>query len=577
MLIHLHQTHQRLADLKAIRNYLRQSVNRSGLHLFPELFLTGYPLQDVCLQQVFIEAYEQHLEEINRWSLEQKQAQGQTQAMLLMGGLKYHFSSSSCVPERIENVVYAMELGEPMHRIYSKILLPSYDIFDERKYFSSGDESKVLEWQGRKIGITICEDMWPSCFYDIDPIEELARKSLDVVVNLSASPYHLNKLSVRVTRAKEISNALQVPMVYVNRVGAEDEILFDGRSFVIENEEVVMQGERFSPQVLSYELPLVRRGGEVKIPKGQKNTWEVLFAADNLHPLADADCEELLHALEFGISEYAQKVGGKRFAVAVSGGIDSALVLAIAKRAILRRGDGQQLDAIYMPSKFSSVLSTAAAEELCRRLEVKLHHLPIKFLHASARNIFADTFGKERQLAGLADENIQSRLRGTMLFAFANQVGALVLNTSNKSELAVGYSTLYGDSVGALSVLGDLYKTEVYVLADYLNRHHGELIPREIIERAPTAELRENQTDQMSLPPYERLDVMIEGILSYRLTESDFLKMGYPQEEIRRVFRLYHLSEFKRKQFPPILKVKRKSFGFGHRVPITKSGDFYFA
>jgi len=256
--------------------------------------------------------------------------------------------------------------------------------------------------------------------------------------------------------------------------------------------------------------------------------------------------------------------------VALSGGIDSALVLSLYKLAL--KSD-QFLEAVYMPSKFSSSLSYELSYQLCQNLGIKLYSLPIKFLHSMIKNSFEDCF--KESLKGIADENIQSRIRGALIYARSNQIGSLVPNTSNKSELAVGYSTQYGDSVGAIGPLGDLYKTEVYHLASYINEHFGNLIPEQIIQRPPSAELRENQEDSQSLPPYERLDAILEGILSYRFTQTDLIDRGFDEKEVSQVLKLYFSSEYKRKQFAPILKVKPKSFGFGYRVPLCKDFQVY--
>jgi NAD+ synthase (glutamine-hydrolysing) len=249
--------------------------------------------------------------------------------------------------------------------------------------------------------------------------------------------------------------------------------------------------------------------------------------------------------------------------------MDSALVLAITKLSLK---PGQSVEAIYMPSIHSASLSTQLSEEMCRRLDIPLSYLPIKFLHSTVKNTFTQTFAEPFE--GLTDENVQSRLRGALLYTRSNQTGAMVINTSNKSEIAVGYSTQYGDSVGAISLLGDLYKTEVYGLANFVNKHFNSPIPEGIIDRGPSAELRANQLDQDSLPPYSRLDTILEGILSYRLGKHQLMELGLPEKEIIKVLELYSKSEYKRAQFCPILKVKAKSFGFGYRVPISKSYNY---
>src|SRR5690606_16453870 len=267
----------------------------------------------------------------------------------------------------------------------------------------------------------------------------------------------------------------------------------------------------------------------------------------------------------FGLREYARKCGFQNYLVAVSGGIDSALVLALAKLALL---PGQKLEAIYMPGFFSASESYDYSAQLCENLAIPLRHLPIKFTHSALRNQFMDVFSQE--LTGPADENIQSRLRGMLLYTRSNQTGAMVINTSNKSEIAVGYSTQYGDSVGAISLLGDLYKSEVYALAHFLNRRHNHVIPSGIIERAPSAELRADQTDQQSLPDYDQLDAILEGLLSYRMSVKELHALGFDHTVVTKVHDLWRKSEYKRRQFCPIIKIKAKSFGFGYRVPICK-------
>ncbi|MBF0206688.1 MAG: NAD(+) synthase [Oligoflexia bacterium] len=613
--LRLHQTHQRLADLSAIFNYLKDTIEQSQpqsesqqqqlqLHLFPELFLCGYPLQDLVLQRSFIDAYLEHLQQINRWScsLPQHAHSNFSNLAILLGGLFYKFDLGSSggkerVPSAIYNEMFLLQPGKELVPLYAKMLLPNYDIFDERKYFTPGEHAVIWEWQGLQIALTICEDMWPSCTYPVNPIAELKQLSqalqakqrkIDFIVNISASPYYLGKFEMRLSRARQISHALGAPMFYVNKVGGEDEILFDGQSFIVNGDQILAQAQPFAAEVLNFETPLPLH---LPIPSpiissfSKENSWESLFvpaivaspaapsAVPSLLPWSDDDCADVLEALKFGLLEYVNKVAGKRLLVAVSGGIDSALVLTIIKLA-LEQFSHLEVEAIFMPSQYTSGLSADLAQELCNTLRVKLFHLPIKFLHSAVRNLYQDVF--KQQLSGLSNENIQSRLRGALLYARANQWDALVINTSNKSELAVGYSTLYGDSVGAISLLGDIYKTEVYTLSSYLNKVYPRLIPTEIINRPPSAELRENQTDQSSLPPYSRLDVIIEGIISYHLSPKDLIAMGLPEEDVYKTFRLYHGAEFKRKQFPPIIKIKRKSFGFGHRVPITKNGDFYF-
>jgi NAD+ synthase (glutamine-hydrolysing) len=575
-ILHLHQTHHTVADFQSIFKSVTQLLTTDGLHLFPELFLTGYPLQDLVLQRSFIDAYQAHQAKVDDWGKKQK---GNWRA--LMGGLYYEFEREG-LPKKIQNVIYELIPGHGLVKQYSKRLLPNYDIFDEQKYFSAGKGNSFYEYNGEIFGLQICEDMWASSFHEIDPcqlmLQEVNERKIELkaIINLSASPFEAAKKSKRTERARNISLLFGCPFIYLNRVGGEDEVLFDGTSFVMNGANTLAELPSFVAASESLELPV--KSAYKEAPQfRQENTWEGLFAPrinESTHPAVlkswdEEECLEVLKALQFGLQEYAQKSGFNKFLIALSGGMDSAIVLAITKLCLK---PGQSVEAIYMPSVHSATLSTQLCEEMCRRLNIPLSYLPIKFLHSAIKNTFTQTFSDP--FIGLTDENIQSRLRGTLLYTRSNQTGAMVINTSNKSEIAVGYSTQYGDSVGALSLIGDLYKTEVYRLAHFINKHFNSPIPEEIIERGPSAELRENQLDQDSLPPYSRLDTILEGILSYRMGKIQLMDLGLPEREIIKVLELYSKSEYKRAQFCPILKVKAKSFGFGYRVPISKSRSF---
>lgn len=575
--IHLHQTHHTLADFDSIFKSTIELLgkNTPGLHLFPELYLTGYPLQDLVLMRPFADTYLEHVKGLDVWARQQTKAQWRA----LLGGLDYEFEPSGAI-KKIQNVILEVVPGEGIRPVYTKRLLPNYDIFDEQKYFSQGIRNTFYEWQGKTFGLQICEDMWASSFHQMDPCELMMKEvkerelKLDGVINLSASPFNAFKRKKRLERASNISLMFQCPFIYINRVGGEDEILFDGGSFVISGTKTNLQLKTFESESKELDLEAIS-GDYATTPEfRQENTWEDLFSPfletstipASLKPLGEEECEEVLKALQFGFQEYARKNGFRKFLVALSGGMDSSLVMAIIKLCL---GPGQSLEAIYMPSIHSSSLSTSLSEELCKRLNVPLSYFPIKFLHSQVKNAFMQAFPEPFQ--GLTDENVQSRLRGMMLYTRSNQTNAMVINTSNKSELAVGYSTQYGDSVGSLSLLGDLYKTEVFQLAEYINHKHGELIPVGIIKRGPSAELREGQLDEDSLPPYYRLDPILEGLLSYRLGKKQLIELGFSEAEVTKVLHLYLKSEYKRTQFCPILKVKAKSFGFGYRVPLSKA------
>ncbi len=580
MQLNLHQTHHEIADFESLFKYLTstfQQGNLAGLHLFPELFLTGYPLQDLALKKTFIDDYRAFLEDLSIWS--ERQFKSSRPIAVLLGGLHYEFDSLG-YPAQIENVIFLMEPGKKLSPIYTKQLLPNYDLYEEKKYFTPGHQSAIFCFQNKQIGLLICEDMWYSHLHDSDPVEllkeEMHKRKIkcDLIVNLSASPFHLGKVESRINRALQISQFLEAPFVYVNRVGAEDEILFDGHSFVVDGNSVVARANGFKPQFLSLEFPLYQspENQSKRAYHTDTNSWSTIFStrlsADTteLLPLGDESCELVLQGLMLGITDYAKKNNLKKFSIALSGGMDSSLVLTILK--LIQKTYPIEIEAIFMPGFFSNSISFDLSYDLCRNLGVKLTTLPIKFIHSTIRTAYRDNFGSE--LKGLADENIQSRLRGALIYLRSNDLGSAVLNTSNKSEIAVGYSTIYGDSVGALSVLGDLFKTEVFELARYINRQYNDLIPLDIINRPPSAELRENQEDSQSLPPYERLDPILEALLSSRFSPQDLIKKGHDKGEVMKVYQLLSHSEYKRRQFCPIIKVKSKSFGFGHRVPISK-------
>ncbi len=582
MRITLHQTHHQIADFNEIFTYLKSNISllKNGIHVFPELFLTGYPLQDLCLQKPFIDTYHNFIKELTNWLKNNIDPQN---SCLLLGGIDYDLSANG-VPISLKNIVFQYgDQSQELQPIYTKRLLPNYDIFDEKKYFTKGKDPLVQNIFNKKFGILICEDMWSSSFYDLDPVDELYsfinhQYKLDAIINLSASPFILGKDQKRIKRAKSISHQFECPFFYVNRVGAEDEILFDGHSFMVNGEEEIIEAKQFQADCLEIELPESSLKYKPENKKDKSLTWEELFNADldlhqkpaRLNPWNKAECQDIVEALCFGFQEYATKNGFRKFTIALSGGIDSALVLTLIKLSLK---PDQELEALYMPSIHSSPLSFELSLQLCQKLNIPLRSLPIKFLHSATKNLFAQTFSEPFE--GLTDENIQSRLRGTLLYTRTNQINSMAVNTSNKSELAVGYSTQYGDSVGALSLLGDLYKCQVYRLANYINDQYNNIIPAEIIKREPTAELRENQIDTQSLPPYERLDAILEGILNYRYSKNDLIELGFEEEEIDKVFNLYKRNEYKRYQFCPIIKISSKSFGFGYRIPITKKTGFY--
>lgn len=580
MQIVLHQTDQKVADFESIVGYLSQLItdleSKSQksedfqLHVLPELFLCGYPTQDLCLQKNFTQKYIQSLDTIQRILNRAKSNNWQ----ILAGGLSYDFDDHG-IPLKIQNSAFSFKAQSQIEAVYHKMLLPNYDIFDEKKYFTKGEVLGIIEIQDKKFALLICEDMWPSSTHSINPIIELIndKTELDGVINLSASPFHLGKERSRIVRASEISQQLNCPFFYCNKVGGEDEILFDGASFVVNNKEVLTQAKFFQADQIEISLPEKPLKQQVIIEKTE-NTWENLFSVrlntegktPLIKTLTDDQCQYLIAASTFGIREYARKTGFKKLLVALSGGLDSTVVLTLCKLGL---GNEYDIEAVYMPGQYSAGMSYDLSAQLCKNLGIPLKVFSIKFIHSALRNAYRDTF-KEELNDTLADENIQSRIRGLMIYTHSNMSGAMVLNTSNKSEISVGYSTQYGDSVGAISPLGDLFKSEVFDLANYINRNFENCIPQGIIDRPPSAELRENQTDNQSLPDYDRLDAMLECFLSYRYSKEEMIEMGFDGDEVNKIYQLIQKSEYKRYQFCPIIKLKSKSFGFGYRVPISK-------
>lgn len=589
MQIELLQTQHDLADFETIEHFIMEHLKKVSsdqqiLFVGPELLLCGYPLQDLCFQKIFITAYATFLKKLE---LQIKNLPAAPHVAFLAGGLEYEYSPTNEVLA-IYNVLYLLSPGSSIKVLYRKILLPNYDIFDEKKYFSPGKQPGYFYWNNYHIGLLICEDMWADeNTYHIDPCAllknytEEKKIKLDIIINCSASPFHVGKKNIRLKRAAEISNTFGCPFIYVNRVGQEDEILFDGQSFIQEPQGTVTVLEKFKSDSYFYNLNKNNtQSSPSKDIKKTSTTWLTLFKPELaetstcFHPelklWSDDECAEVIQALKFGLQEYAKKFGFKKFLIGLSGGIDSGLVLTLAKLSL---SPHQQLEPIFMPGLHSTELSLNLAQELSQNLNLQLKHLPIKFLHTINRNLFKEHLGAE--LSGLAEENIQSRLRGLLLYTRSNQTHSMVINTSNKSEIAVGYSTQYGDSVGAISLIGDLFKSQVYQLCHFINKSYGKIIPENMISRPPTAELKPNQTDEQSLLPYKELDPLLECILSYEYNIEDLLNMGFQKTSIQKVLNLYQGSEYKRRQFCPIIKVRPKSFGFGYRVPICKSRKMY--
>jgi NAD+ synthase (glutamine-hydrolysing) len=459
-----------------------------------------------------------------------------------------------------------------------KTLLPNYDVFDEYRYFEPAYEWKVIEFKGKKLAVTICEDIWnlgDNPMYRITPMEQLMPMQPDVMINLSASPYNYAQDIVRNSIVKAHTQKYQLPMLYCNAVGSQTEIVFDGGSLVYDcTGRKVKEMKYFEEDYAIVELDTLTE----KNPATGKSSDERYFysakdvgeGVNTIEYLSDEkNIDEIYHALLLGIRDYFHKMGFNKAILGSSGGIDSALTQVLAVHALGK----ENVRALLMPSQFSSPHSVTDAQMLCERLGNPYDILPIENIYASFLKELKPVFNELP--FGVAEENIQSRTRGNLLMAVANKFGYILLNTSNKSELATGYGTLYGDMAGGLGVLGDLYKVQVYALAKYINRKE-EIIPANIFNKPPSAELRPEQKDTDTLPPYEILDRILYEYIELRKGPKEIMTKArladgqvYDAALVARVLKLVNSNEYKRNQFCPIIRVSCKAFGMGRRMPIV--------
>jgi len=547
------------ANVKKIQEaYERACQAQARLLLTPELGLCGYPPHDLIERPEMFERNERALAELT------KITQGKT-CVLAVGHVARNPSEFG---RAAQNVVSLLENGKVIFQ-QAKTLLPTYDVFDEARYFEPASEVKLWTCDGKKIAVAICEDLWakdPSFgrrLYGKDPVENYKKLGAELIVSLSASPYEWGKTQRREALHQETVKSLSIPLVYVNQVGATDEILFDGGSFALDAKGKLLG-----------RLPIFKTAFGVF--DAQTTSWLEPVAAER-EDTPPQEIEVLARALVTGIREYFKKTGFKKTVMGLSGGIDSAVISALAVKAL----GSENVLGVGMPSQYSSGHSLEDAEILAKNLQIGFEVRPIKFMNATASRELSEGRGV---LADLAQENLQSRLRGLILMTLSNHYNALVLTTGNKSELSTGYCTLYGDMVGALAPIGDLFKTRVYELAHYINAAWGAPIPERSITKPPSAELRPNQTDQDTLPPYELLDAVL----------AEYVERGTPVDEIvekyskaytasatqsggadwvRQTLRRLEINEYKRRQGAPVLKVSNKAFGIGRRIPIAKSWD----
>jgi NAD+ synthetase len=504
--------------------------------LFPELSLSGYPPRDLLERADFIHAGLESLAHLME----------RVRGIAVLCGLAEPNPGAEGKPLFNSAVLFAD--GAVLGRV-RKRLLPTYDVFDESRYFEPGPAQPPIPFRGKRLGITICEDAWndkeifPRRLYPSDPVGQLAAGGAELILNLSASVFHAGKNRFRRRMLGAIAAKYGVPLLFVNQVGGNDSVLFDGCSALFDPRgEVAAQAPAFDEA-----LVLCDTG----TPAGER------------HSLPGDETGEILQALVMGTRDYVRKCGFHRAIVGLSGGIDSALVLAVAARALGR----ENVAAVFMPSRYTSADNHEDTAHLCRLLGVSLETIPIDGIYTGLLKAVSPDLGEAPP--GIAEQNLQARARGTILMGLSNRRGALVLSTGNKSELAVGYCTLYGDMNGGLAVIADVPKTVVYDLARRLNAS-GQTIPQRILDKAPSAELRPDQRDQDDLPPYETLDAILKGYIEEGRSPEELMAAGHPAAIVRDVVARVHRNEYKRQQAAPCLKVTSKAFGEGRRYPLAQ-------
>lgn len=542
MKISIAQLNPVVGDLEHNLNKIHQSLEQvkndgSQLLILSELFLTGYPPRDLLEMPWFIE-------HINAVLLDVLALSEQYPETAILLGIPQPGAS---LGKGLYNSALLIGKGKILFQQH-KSLLPTYDVFDETRYFDPAASIMVFPFGGEQLGISICEDawndplFWPRPLYNRDPIDELARKGASLLINISASPFQIGKDHTRYNLLSNHACRHRLPLIYVNQVGANDELIFDGQSMVLNDKGMLLwQGAAFEEELQTIDL-------------GQPLSAHPFIPSDQVKTVYQALC--------LGIRDYLHKSGFKKAVLGLSGGIDSAVTACLAVQALGK----ENVLGLLMPSPYSSKGSIADSLDLAARLGIEHHTLPINDIFSSYQTAMQPYW--DPASSDLSQENIQARIRGNLLMAFSNVFGYLVLSTGNKSELAVGYCTLYGDMSGGLSVLSDVPKVMVYELARYINRQK-EVIPGAIITKAPSAELRPDQKDQDSLPPYEILDQILYYYIEDNCPVSQIIDKGFNKETVHWVVKQVDRNEFKRRQAAPGLKVSSKAFGGGRRMPIA--------
>jgi NAD+ synthase (glutamine-hydrolysing) len=511
----------------------------ADLVVFAELCVCGYPSRDFLEFKEFIGLCEDAAKKIA----------AECQGIACIIGLPTY--NNRPAGKDLNNSAYFIENGE-VKAIVNKALLPNYDIFDEYRYFEPATTFKCIDFKGHRIALTICEDLWNTIenpLYATRPMDVLIQEKPDVMINIAASPFAYNHDEERIDILGDNASRYQLPLFYVNHVGAQTELIFDGGSLVFDSAgKVIDELPYFEESVAYYTLE-------------DKSTIR-LHQPPTVQITRQSNIEQIHQALVLGIRDYFYKSGFKSATLGLSGGIDSAVVCALACEAL----GPQNVMAVLLPSRFSSDHSLKDAEDLVKNLGCKHEIIAIRHITEAFETALHPQFNNLP--FNIAEENIQSRSRAVLLMAMCNKFGYILLNTSNKSEAAVGYGTLYGDMCGGISVIGDVYKTQVFELARHLNRER-EIIPVNTIVKPPSAELRPDQKDTDSLPEYDVLDPILMEYIENRCSSGEIIKMGYDEHTVRRVLRLVNIAEHKRYQTPPILRVSPKAFGMGRRMPIV--------
>ena len=523
-------------NVKKMRSYTETAkAQGADIIVFGELATCGYPPRDFLEFRDFIRRAEESIEHIKNFS---------SGICIIVGS-----PTVNMVPEGkdLYNSVYLIADGEVQH-VQHKALLPTYDVFDEYRYFEPASEFRTCMYKGKRIAMTVCEDIWDVAqenpLYTVCPLDEMQKEKPDFIVNVSASPFNYRHAEARIDILKANVDRYEIPMFYCNHVGAQTELIFDGGSLVVAPNGVVHR-----------EMPYFRESMELfdlaEVSTGRSSSIQ-----------AKDDISEIHDAIVLGIKDYFDKLGFRRAILGLSGGIDSAVTAVLAQRALGK----DNVRVLLMPSQFSSDHSVNDARDLAENLGIQYDIIAIKEVYEAFMGKLGTHF--EGLPFNVTEENIQARVRGTLLMSFSNKFGNILLNTSNKSEMAVGYGTLYGDLAGGISVLGDVYKTQVFALARHINKA-GIVIPENSITKPPSAELRPDQKDSDSLPDYDILDEILFEYIENRKGPQEIMAMGHDEALVARILKMVNRNEFKRYQTAPVLRVSSKAFGMGRRLPIV--------